>query len=131
MNDTATISICIKGLKNAQSLAARIYEKDPHTLTDAITAVEKFNAAQQLTTTIVPSSVVNMTSDEEDQCFQCQEPGHITQHCPNIRCHKCNELRHIVMKCPHRIPPSGTLVPHHKAHRNCHARLSSRLHLED
>ena len=22
------------------------------------------------------------------------------------------------MDCPHKIPPSGTLVPHHKAHRN-------------
>ena len=32
------------------------------------------------------------------------------------------------MDCPHRTPPSGTLVPHYKAHRNCHARLSSRHH---
>ena len=29
------------------------------------------------------------------------------------------------MDCPHRIPPSGMLVPHHKAHRNGHTRLSS------
>ena len=33
-NNTATIKIFIKGLKNAYSLAARIYEKDPHTSTD-------------------------------------------------------------------------------------------------
>ena len=31
----------VKGLKNANSLAAHIYEKDPQTLTDAITEVEK------------------------------------------------------------------------------------------
>ena len=28
------------------------------------------------------------------------------------------------MDCPHRIPYSGTLVPHHKAHRNHHNRSS-------
>ena len=63
---------------NAQGLAARIYEKDPQTLTDAITEIEKLNTAQQLTTTIIPSSMVNMMSSKEDQCFQCQEPEHIT-----------------------------------------------------
>ena len=66
MNDAATIRIFIKGLKNTHSLAARIYEKDPQTLMDAITQVEKLNAAQQLTMTIIPSSVVNMLSSEED-----------------------------------------------------------------
>ena len=75
-NDTATIRIFVKGLRNAHSLAANIYEKDPQTLKDAITGVEKFNAAQ-LTTTIIPSSKVNMMSNEDYQCFQCQEPGHI------------------------------------------------------
>ena len=48
MNDMATIRIFIKGLKNTKSLAARIYEKDPHTLTDAITELEKLNAASKL-----------------------------------------------------------------------------------
>ena len=85
-NDTATIRIFIKGLWNAHSLAAIIYEKDPQTLKDVITEVEKLNAAQQLTTTILPSSMVNMMSNEDDQCFQCQEPEHITSHCPHIRC---------------------------------------------
>ena len=77
-NDTATIRIFVKGLKNAHSLAARIYEKDPQTLKDAITKVKKLSTAQQLTTTILPSSIVNMVSNEDNQCFQCQEPGHIT-----------------------------------------------------
>ena len=60
MNDAATIRISIKGLKNGHSSAARIYKKDSHTLKDAITEVEKLNAAQQLTMTIIPSSMVNM-----------------------------------------------------------------------
>ena len=69
--------IFIKGLRNAHTLAARIYKKDPHTLMDAVTEVGKFNAAQQLTMTIILSSTVNMMSNEEDQCFQCQELGYI------------------------------------------------------
>ena len=44
---------------------------------DAISEGEKLNAAQQPTMTIIPSSAVNMMSNEEDCCFQCQEPGHI------------------------------------------------------
>ena len=66
MNNTATVRIFIKALKNAQSLAAKIYEKDLHTLMDAITEVQKLNTAQHLTTTIIPSSMVNMMSNEED-----------------------------------------------------------------
>ena len=77
-NDTAKIRIFLKGLSNAHSLAARIYEKDPQKLKDAITKVEKLNAAQHLITSILPSSMVNMMSKEDNQCFQCQEPGHIT-----------------------------------------------------
>ena len=65
-NDATTIRIFIKGLKNTHSLAARIYERDPQTLMDAITEVEKLNAAQQLTTTIIPSSMVNIMSNGED-----------------------------------------------------------------
>ena len=44
--DAAAIRIFIKGLRSMHSLAARIYEKDPQTLKDAITEVEKLNAAQ-------------------------------------------------------------------------------------
>ena len=77
MNDAATISIFIKGLKNAHSLSTHIYEKGPQTLTDAISKVEKLNAVQQLTAMIFPPSKVNMMSNEEDCCFQYQEQGHI------------------------------------------------------
>ena len=76
-NSTATIRIFIKGLRNAQTLAAQVYEKGPQTLADAISEVEKLQAAQQLTATLIPSSTVNVMSHKEDRCFQCHESGHI------------------------------------------------------
>ena len=77
INDAATIRIFVKGLKNAHSLATHIYEKGPQMLTDTISEVEKLNAAQQLTAMIIPASTVNVMSNEEDHCFQCQEQGQI------------------------------------------------------
>ena len=35
-NDTATIRIFLKGLKNAHTMATKVYEKGPQTLTEAI-----------------------------------------------------------------------------------------------
>ena len=83
-NNTATIRIFVKGLKNVHTLATQIYEKGPQTLADAISKVEKLQATQQLTATLTPSSTVNIISHEEDCCFQCQELGHIAHHCPNV-----------------------------------------------
>ena len=94
-NNAATIIIFVKGLKHAHSLATCIYEKGLQMLTDAILEVEKLNAIQQLTAMIIPPSTVNVKSNEEC-CFQCQEPGHITQNCPPIRCYECDEYGHIV-----------------------------------
>ena len=48
-NDTATIRIFLKGLKNAHTIATKVYEKDPQTLSEAIKEVEKLQAAQQIT----------------------------------------------------------------------------------
>ena len=55
-SNAATIEIFVKGLKNAHTLAACIYEKGPQTLKDTINEVEKLQAAQQLTATLLPSS---------------------------------------------------------------------------
>ena len=68
-NSAATIRIFVKGLKNVHTLAACIYEKGPQTLTDAINEVEKLQAAQKLTSTLLPSSTVNIMTNEGDQCF--------------------------------------------------------------
>ena len=54
------------------------YEKGPQTFMDAISEVEKLNATQQLMAMITLPSTVNVMLNEEDCCFQCQEPGHIT-----------------------------------------------------
>ena len=59
-------------------------KKGPQTLVDAISEVEKLQAAQQLTTTLLPPSTVNVMSSEDDKCFQCQESGHMAHHCPHI-----------------------------------------------
>ena len=83
-NNTATIRIFVKGLKNVYTLAACIYEKGPQTLTDAISEVEKLQATQQLTATLTPSSTVNIISHKKDCSFQYQELGHIAHHCPSV-----------------------------------------------
>ena len=74
-NNAAMIFIFIKGLRNAHTLATRVYEKEPQSLADAIREVEKLQAAQHLTTTLLPSSKVNVMSSDDDKCFQCQESG--------------------------------------------------------
>ena len=129
-NNAATIHISIKGLKNTHTLAAQVYKYGPQTLGDTIREVEKLHAAQQLTTTLLPSSTVNVMSGEDDQCFQCQESGHITCHCPNIRCFDCDEYGHIAVDCPGRIPPSGTPACHKRHHSNTRhcTRSTSRHH---
>ena len=93
-NNAATIRIFVKGLKNTHTLATQVYEKGPQTLADTISEVEKLQAVQQLTATLLPSSTVNVMSYKEDQCFQCQELGHITCNCPNVHCFECDEYGH-------------------------------------
>ena len=83
-NDAATIRIFLKGLKNAHTIATRVYEKGPQTLTEAIKEVEKLQAAQQITSTLLPASLVNTMSSDNDRCFQCQEIGHMACYCPHI-----------------------------------------------
>ena len=61
-SDAATIRIFVKGLKNAHSLATHIYEKVPEMFINAISEIEKINAAQQLTVTIILPSTVNVVS---------------------------------------------------------------------
>ena len=74
-----------------------------------------------------------MMSNEGDQCFQCQELGHIAHHYPNIRCFDCDEYGHVAVDCPDRIPPSGTPA-HQKRHCSStrhHSRSTSRHHHRD
>ena len=106
-------------------------KREPQTLRDAISEVEKLQAAQQLTATLLPSSSVNMMFNEGDQCFQCQELGHIAHNCPNVHCFECNEYGHIAVDCPDKIPPSGTPMCHKRWHTRHHTRSTSRHHTQD
>ena len=116
-NNGASVRIFVKGLKNAHTLTVHVYEKG-------------LQVVQQLMATLLPSSTVNVMSNEEDQCFQCQEIGHITHHCPNVCCFECDEYGHIVADCPDRIPPSGTHAQCHRQNSNTrhHTRSTSRCH---
>ena len=107
-NDAATIRIFLKGLKNAHTLATKVYEKGPQSLADTIKEVEKLQTAQQITSTLLPPSLVNTMSSDNGKCFQCQETGHMACYCPHIRCFDCNNYGHIAADCPDKIPPSGT-----------------------
>ena len=125
-NDTATIRIFLKGLKNAHTIATKVYEKGPQTLTEAIKEVEKLQAAQQITSTLLPASSVNTMSSNNDRCFQCQEVGHMARYCPHIHCYDCNNYGHVAMDCPDKIPPSGTPSHHRTNNRDRNRRSSSR-----
>ena len=48
------IQIFIKGLKNTHTLSSHVYKKGPQTLADVIIEVEKLQAAEQVTTTLLP-----------------------------------------------------------------------------
>ena len=107
-NDATTIRIFLKGLKNAHAIATKVYKKGPQTLMEVIKEVEKLQAAQQITSTLLPTSSVNTMSSDNDRCFQCQEIGHMTCYCPYIWCYNCDNYGHVAMDCPDKILPSGT-----------------------
>ena len=126
-NDAATIRIFLKGLKNAHTIATKVYEKGPQTLSEAIREVEKLQAAQQITSLLLPSSVNTMSSDN-DRCFQCQEVGHMACYCPHIQCYDCDNYGHVAMDCPDKKPPLGTLACHRPDTTDRSRRSSSRHH---
>ena len=127
-NDAATIWIFLKGLKNVHAMATKVYEKGPQTLSEAIREVEKLQAAQQITSSLLPTSSVNTMSSDNDRCFQCQEVGHMACYCPHIWCYNCDNYRHVAMDCPDKILPSG-MPAHCRTDTNDRSRRSpSRCH---
>ena len=79
-SDITAIHISVKGLWDAHIITAKIYEKDPQTLSKVIKLVEKLNVAQQVTVTLASPTVTMMSND--DRCFVCGKSGHIGCHCP-------------------------------------------------
>ena len=126
-NDAVTIRIFLKGLKNAHTIGTKVYEKGPQTLSEAIREVEKLQAAQQITSSLLPSSVNTMSSDN-NRCFQCQEVGHMARYCPHIWCCDCDNYGHVATDCPDKIPPLGTPACHRTDTTNRSRRSSSRHH---
>ena len=84
-NDTVAICIFVQGLWHAHTTTAKIYEKDPYTLSEVIRLVENFNEAQQLTAMLTPSMVSMMSND--DGCFVCGQNGQFGHHCPDAQCY--------------------------------------------
>ena len=127
-NDAVTIRIFLKGLKNAHTLATKVYEKGPQNLADTIKEVDKLQASQQITSTLLSPSLVNTMSSDNHKCFQCQETGHMAHYCPHIRCFDCNNYGHVAADCPDKIPPSGTPVRLGKKTTSRFNRSASRNH---
>ena len=125
-NDTATIRIFLKGLKNVLTIATKVYEKGPQTLTEAIKEVEKLQAAHQITSTLLPASLVNTMSSNNHRCFQCREVGHMACYWPHICCYDCDNYGHVAMDCPDKIPTSGTPSHHRTNNRDRNRRSTSR-----
>ena len=127
-NDAATIRIFLKGLKSAHTIATKVYEKGSQTLAETINEVERLQAAQQITSTLLSTSSVNTRSSNNNKCYQCQETGHMACYCPNIRCFNCNKYGHVAMDCPDKIPLSGTPACCRSNTTSRHDRPSSRHH---
>ena len=127
-NDATTIIIFLKGLKSAHTIATKVYQKGPQTLTETIKEVERLQAAQQITSTLLPTSSVSTMSSDNDKCYQCQETGHMACYCPHIRCFNCNKYGHVAADCPDKIPLSGTPACHRSNTTSRCDRSSSRHH---
>ena len=125
-NDATTVWIFLKGLKNAHTIATKVYEKGTQTLSEAIREVEKLQAAQQITSSLLPMLSVNTMSSDNDSSFQCQEVSHMACYCPHIRCYDCDNYGHVAMDCPDKIPPSGTPACPRTGTNNRSRRYSSR-----
>ena len=125
-NYATTIRIFLKGLKNAHTIATKVYKKGPQTLLEAIKEVEKLQAAQQITSSLLPTSSVNTMSSDNDRCFQCQEVSHMACYCPHIWCYDCDNYGHVVMDCPDKILPLGTPTCHRADNNDRRRRSSSR-----
>ena len=60
-------------IKNAHTIATKVYKKGLQTLAEAIKEVEKLQATQQITSTLLPTLLVNTISSDNDRCFNVKK----------------------------------------------------------
>ena len=106
INNAAMIWIFINGLRNAHTLATQVYEKEPQNLADAIKEVERLQAAQQLTATLLPSSTVNVMSSEDDKFFSVSR---IRAHGMPLSPYKMFQLQ-LIWSCHSRLSRQNTTI---------------------
>ena len=99
-NDATTIRIFLKGLKNAHTIATKVYEKDPQTLSEAIKEVENLQAAQQITSSLLPAPcqstpcqviMIGVSNAKKSAIWHAISP--------HIRCYDCDNYGHVAMDC--------------------------------
>ena len=88
-NDSVAICIFVKGLRDAPTITAKTYEKDPHTLAEVTILVEKLSEAHQLTAILIPFTV-SMSGDE--RWFFCRGAGNFGCNCPDAQHYDCDAL---------------------------------------
>ena len=121
-NDTNTIRIFLKGLKNAHTIATKVYKKGPQTLSEANKEVEKLQAAKQITSTLLPTLSVNTMSSDNDRCFQSQEIGHMACYCLTYGA--------MTVKSTDMLPWTAQIRYHHLVHQHV-AGLIPMIDMED
>ena len=107
-NDTATIQIFLKGLKNAHTIATKVIWKGTSNFNRSNKGSQKLQATQQITSRLIPTLLVNNMSVIITGVFQCQEVGHMAHYCPHIQCYNCDNYGHVALDCPDKY--------HHLAH---------------
>ena len=121
----AKIRIFLKGLINSSKIAPGVYEKEPNTIEDAISIVEKISSAQHIAASFSQNHQISMmkrgSTDHHtpsQDCSNCGQLGHPWFTCPCIVCHRFNQYSHILRHFWDRIPPSGTVSPPKGRHNN-------------
>ena len=126
----AKIRIFLKGLINSSRIAPSVCEKEPTTIEDAISIVEKISSAHHIAASFSQNHQISMmkrgckehhTPEHHhapthhqpinQDCSNCGQIGHPWFTCPRIICNGCNQRGHIYRHCWDRIPPSRTFSP--------------------
>ena len=116
-NDIVVICSFVKGLRDAPSIASKLYERTPKLWLMSSDLLRCSVQHTQLTATLTPSAVSMMSGN--NRCFVCEWTDQFGCHFLDVQCYCCVKFGHFAEDCPHKIPPSGTL---------CHHRISCSMH---